>query len=458
MDCNDLIPEQALYRVAKEIVAHPEADLIFSDEDYIDAEGKRFGPSFKGNWNPALMLSRNAVGRLGAFRRSLVEKVGGFRPGFGLDHDLALRCARATSPAQIRHIARVLYHRRTTVAETISWEVGQRAIMEHVAECGARATVRYAGPQSYQVEYAVPSPPPLVSILLPSTCEARLIEPCLQSLLARTSYQNLEIFLLVNERCRPRAAELATKFASSRLRPLAYPDRPFNYSWVNNWGASQASGEFLCFLNDDTTIITPDWLERLVARASLAGVAAAGPMLLYPNEAIQHAGLILGLGGVADHACRGLPRGSYGYLDRGRLEQDVSCVTAACMVMRSAVFRELGGFDETLVVAFNDVDLCIRVRAAGWRMIWTPAVELYHHESASVGRYEFACTRRPIRQGIRAHARTVGSDPRRRSVLQSEPVDDPGISSGLSATNLTDATRHLASAQIIDKFDRICCR
>jgi O-antigen biosynthesis protein len=152
---------------------------------------------------------------------------------------------------------------------------------------------------------------------------------------------------------------------SKLVRRLVYEDRPFNYSWINNWGAGQATGEVFCFLNDDTEVITPDWLEQLVARVSLSRVAVAGPMLYYPDHTIQHAGVILGLGGVAGHACAGEPVGSRGYFGRGCLEQDVSCVTAACMMVRAEVFRELHGFDEIMPVAYNDVDFCIRIRRAG---------------------------------------------------------------------------------------------
>jgi hypothetical protein len=204
----------------------------------------------------------------------------------------------------------------------------------------------------------------------------------------------IEILLLVNERHRnaPGQLELFDRLsATQRVRVLAYPDRryrPFNYSAVNNWGAGQASGDLLCFLNDDTTVITPAWLERLATRASLPDVAAAGPMLFYPNDTIQHAGVILGLSGIAGHACHGQSRGNCGYFDRACLEQDVSCVTAACMMIRRSVFQDLGGFDEQLAVAFNDVDLCARIRARGWRILWTPTVELYHHESPSTGRHD----------------------------------------------------------------------
>ena len=172
-----------------------------------------------------------------------------------------------------------------------------------------------------------------------------------------------------------------------RVRVLTYPDRPFNFSWVNNWGVDQATGDILCLLNDDTEIITPSWLEKLVARVSLEGVGAVGPMMYFSNNTIQHAGVILGLSGVANNVFKFKPKGSSGYFGRACLEQDLSCVTAGCMAVRKEAYRSIGGMNEALAVAFNDVDFCIRLRAAGWRIIWTPTVELYHRESVSVGRH-----------------------------------------------------------------------
>jgi GT2 family glycosyltransferase len=264
-----------------------------------------------------------------------------------------------------------------------------------------------------------------VSILLPSRCEPRLIEPCLQSLLTRTTYAHYEVLLVVNERdlsAAGRVEALSCFVHSSRVRVLTYPDRPFNYSWVNNWAAGQASGEHLCFLNDDTTVITPNWLERLVARACQPGVAAAGPMLRYPDGRIQHAGVILGLGGVAGHACHGLPEGSCGYLDRACLEQDISCLTAACMVMRKDVFQNVGGFDVALPIAYNDVDLSLRLRKAGWRLLWTPTVELSHHESASAGRHDAPQRREEFKSAVALMRERWGA------VLDQDPFYNPNLS------------------------------
>jgi GT2 family glycosyltransferase len=399
IDPGDVLAEHALYWVAKEVLAYSDTQLIFSDEDKIGSDGTRFDPWFKSDWNPALMISCNAFGRLGVYDRTLVEKLGGFRVGFdgGEEYDLALRCARVTDSELIRHIPRVLYHRRSVKAATPEYakpeglETGRRAVMEHLAGLGISARVELSQGTGYRIRYEIPSSRPLVSVLIPTTARPALLGPCIESLLGRTGYDNFEVLILVSEaelRFSDRADLLKRVAQRPRVQLLAYPNRPFNYSWVSNWGAAQISGDVLCFLNDDTEVIRGDWLEHLVARVLLPGVAAAGPMLYYPNDTIQHAGVILGLGGVAGHACDQQPRGGCGYFGRACLEQDVSCVTAACMVIRSDVFKALHGFDEAMPIAYNDVDLCIRLRQRGWRIIWTPIAELYHHESASLGRHD----------------------------------------------------------------------
>ena len=402
MDADDILSEHALYWVAEEINAHPDVDLIFSDEDKIDSDGYRFDPLFKPEWNAALMLSQNVFSHLGVYRRSLIEKVGGFRMGFegSQDHDLVLRCSRETTQDRMRHIPRILYHWRAIESSTAAdsgvkpyaWDAGRRAIEEHLTHKRICAQVRRSliAACHYQVEYPVPHPQPRVSILIPTTGKTELLEPCLNSLFERTTYDNYEVLLLINEaqlRVPERAEYLAGIEKKPNVRVAVHDDRPFNYSWVNNWGASQSTGEILCLLNDDTEIITADWLEKLVARVLLDGVGAVGPMMYYPDDTIQHAGVILGIRGVAGHAFKGASRGSLGYFSRACVEQDLSCVTAGCMAVRADVFRAMGGFREEFEIAFNDVDFCIRLRAAGWRIIWTPTVELYHRESVSVGKH-----------------------------------------------------------------------
>ena len=396
LDADDLLSEDALYRVAVEIAADPALDLLFSDEDKIDPTGRRVSPTFKTDWNPALMLSQNAFSHLGVLRRSLVQQAGGFREGYegAQDHDLVLRCARLTDPARIRHIPRVLYHWREAEGSTAAGAAhkpyaevaGRKAVEEHLAALGLDATVEPAPNHWLQVQYKLADPPP-VSIIIPTTAGA-LFHRCIETVFANTDYQKFEVLVLVSERYASAlrsAPATARMIDDGRLTPVLYPDEPFNFSKVNNLGARQATGEVLCLLNDDIEATHPDWLARLVARATLPGVGAAGPLLLFPDGKVQHAGVGLGIGGVAAHLFNGRPKDYLGPGGRAVLEQDLSCVTAACLVTPRKVFQDIGGFDEALPGAFNDVDLCIRIREAGYRIIWTPAAELIHHESATFG-------------------------------------------------------------------------
>ena len=421
--------------VAVELNAHPDADLIYSDEDHVSAEGQRLTPYFKCDWNPTLILSQNYFNHLGVYRRSLVEDVGGFRIGFdgSQDHDLVLRCAEHTSPDRIRHIPFVLYHWRAITGSTAhsidskpyAWEAGSRAVSEHLKRCGIDAQTHRALGQFYGVDYPLPEPAPKVSIIVPTTAQLRLIKPCLTTLFQKTAYPDYEVLVAINEKhyaMRERREFLDAVFSAGPLRVLVYSDRPFNFAWVNNWASAQASGSVLCFMNDDVRVETAAWLESLVARVCLEGVGAVGPMMCYPDDTIQHGGVILGPGGVADHAHRHLARGQVGYFGRAGLDQDLSCVTAGCMVIRKEVFDAMGGFDERFEIAFNDVDLCIRLRQAGWRIMWTPAAMLYHYESASVGRHDSPERAEKFAEEARMMRDSWGS------ILDNDPFYNPNLS------------------------------
>ena len=415
LDADDLLSEDALFWVGREIAGHPDVDLLFSDEDKIRSDGKRFAPYFKSAWNPALMLSQNAFSHLGVFRRSLVQAVGGFREGFegSQDYDLVLRCAERTNPDRIRHIPRVLYHWRAlpnstasaASAKSYAWEAGRKAIAEHLRRLGVSAKVKPALQSYYQVEYDSPAPAPLVSVIVPTTLSGGVAALCLNSVLTRSSYDNFQLVLLAHSD-RVGEARRMGPFAKilkhPRVQVVEYEDQPFNFSRVCNLGARSSDGTMLCFLNDDVEVITQDWLERLAARASLEGVAAAGPMLYYPSNAIQHAGVILGVGGLADHAWKHWPHGHAGYFGRAVLEQDLTCVTAACMLVRREAFETVGGFDESLPIAFNDVDLCIKIRETGARIVWTSTVEMIHHESLTLGRHDAPARRDQFRRDVNA--------------------------------------------------------
>ena len=259
-------------------------------------------------------------------------------------------------------------------------------IEDHLRRRGIKGRVESAG-NFYQVIYQVPEPAPLVSIIVPTTLRNSITQRCLQSVLAKTRYKNFELLLLATETDlaagRAAFAELLGRRARARAH-LRGGERSTTPGSIIS-APREARGSLLCFLNDDVEVISEDWLDTLVARASLDGVGAVGPMLYYPSDQIQHAGVLLGVGGVADHAFRTAERGQAGYFSRATLEQDYSCVTAACMVVRRAVFEQIGGFDVDLPTAFNDVDFCIRLRRTGARIIWTPAAQLYHHESLTFG-------------------------------------------------------------------------
>jgi GT2 family glycosyltransferase len=401
LDHDDRLPAHALALVAAELSDHPDADIIYSDEDKIAADGRRYDPYFKPDWNYALLLSQNYVNHLSVLRRVLVEAAGGFRIGFdgAQDHELLLRCVERTSAARIRHIPHVLYHWRATAASTArsieakphAWDAGRRAIAGHLQRRGITGTAQRVCGCFYQVDYPLPSPPPRVSVLIPTTARLSLLQPCLVSLLRQTDYPDFEIVLAL-KRSDSLIAErrdfLASAAQEAPVRTLVYADRPFNFAWVNNWMAAQATGGVLVFLNDDVEVVTSDWLRKLVARVALEGVGAVGALLQYPDETIQHAGVVLGPGGVAAHAFRHAPHGGPSYFGRAALEQEYAAVTAGCMAIRRDVFQEAGGFDERLAIAFNDVDLCLRLRRAGLRILWTPSVTLRHRESASLGAHD----------------------------------------------------------------------
>ncbi|MFL6796341.1 MAG: glycosyltransferase [Xanthobacteraceae bacterium] len=397
MQPHDEVAEHAFYWIAKEIKTYPETDLIFSDEDRIDAEGRRHHAWFKSDWNPSLMLRTDAFANLGVYRRTLLEQVLSEcnAESVRVAHDLVLHCAARAADQHIRHIPRVLYHVGISPPENAgAVEVpapSQAALAHFLSQRGVAATTSPAQGRGWQIEYPFPSSRPRVSILVPTTGDLSLLRPCLNSLLVGTAYSAVEVLLLISERDRlrvDRAPYIQELSDHPDVKVLTYADRPFNYSWVNNWGVKQASGEVICFLNDDIEVISTDWLAQLVSRVWLSGVGVAGPLLLHHDDTIQHAGVILGLGGVAGHACSGEPEGASGYFGWASLERDVSCVTGACMVIRRSVFEALGGFDESLAVAYNDVDLCIRVRQGGWRIIWTPSARLWHRESASLGPHD----------------------------------------------------------------------
>ena len=394
LDHDDLLTEHALALGMLAGHEHPDAGAMYSDEDKIDDHGRRQLPYFKPDFDPLLLLGQNYLTHLLFLRRALVVAVGGYRLGLegSQDWDLILRVTERLDPAHIVHIPHVLYHWRIHDGSTASvvsakpyaQDAGQRAVTDHLARLGLEADVsRIMWSGHNRIKWALPVAPPLVSIIIP-TRDGALLSRCVDSVLAFTTYPHFEIVVLDN--------------GSQKLTTLNYlreneqhltvirDDRPFNFSALNNAAVKDTSGSVVCLLNDDTEVIAEGWLDEMVGHLLMPGVGAVGAKLLYSDGRIQHGGVIVGIGDVAGHAHRMSDRLAPGYCGRLLVAQNFSAVTGACMVVRRQAWDEVGGLDEQhLAVAFNDVDFGLRLRQAGWRVVWTPHASLYHHESVSRG-------------------------------------------------------------------------
>lgn len=395
MDHDDVLAEDALFWVAHALVQHPQARLIYSDEDKLDESGQRSGPYFKPDWNIDLFYSQNFFSHLGVYHADLMREVGGFRPGFegSQDYDLALRCIERVRPDQIHHIPRVLYHWRVHAQSTASSMeakpyaqlAGERALNEHLARKGIRGRIEYIG-FGYRAHYDLPSLRPLVSLIIPTRNAVQLVRQCINSILARTTYEEYEIILVDNGSDDPEALAYFQTLAQQPGFQVLRDDSEFNYSALNNKAVALARGEIIGLINNDIEVISADWLSEMVSIALQPGVGAVGAKLWYPNKTLQHGGVVLGVGGVASHAHKGYGEGQTGYFGRAALIQSFSAVTAACLLVSKKHYEAVGGLNETdLKVAFNDVDLCLRLLDLGLRNVWTPYAELFHHESATRG-------------------------------------------------------------------------
>ncbi|MEG3191115.1 glycosyltransferase family 2 protein [Lysobacter sp. D1-1-M9] len=432
LDHDDELAPDALFEVAKALVASPDARLVYSDEDKIDRSGRRFDPNFKPAWNPDLLRAQNYICHFAVFETALVRSLGGLRPGFegAQDHDLLLRCIEKLRADQIVHVPKVLYHWRAIPGSTAlgggqkryALEAGRRAVEEHLARTGVVATVEAMPSGYYKVVRAVASPQPTATIVIPTRDRRDLLEPCIRSIVDRTRYASYDIVVVDNGSADPDARDYLDQLQMQpRITVLDHP-APFNFSAVVNHGARHATGEVLCILNNDVEVISEGWLHEMVAQATRPDIGVVGAMLYYPDDTIQHAGVVLGIGGVAGHIHGRLHRGDGGYLGRAGITHNVAAVTAACMAVRRRVFDRVGGFDEGLPVAFNDVDFCIRVSQLGYFNLWTPHAELYHHESATRGLEDTPEKRARFASELEQMKRRWGG------VLQHDPAYNPNLS------------------------------
>jgi len=395
LDHDDELAPTALYFAALELNRRPDLQLLYSDEDKLDRRGRRCQPHFKSDWNPDLLTAQNYISHLAIYRTALAREVGGFRTGFegAQDHDLALRCTEKIDADQIAHLPRVLYHWRTSeqstaaglIAKPYALDAAARAVREHFARNGVAATVERHREIYLRVRYPAPDEAPLVSMVIPIRDRVELLRQLVAGIFAKTEYPNYELVIIDNESCEKATLDFLNELKRDPRVLVHRVPGPFNYSQLNNIGVEQARGSVISLMNNDLEVINRDWLTEMLSHAIRPDVGVVGARLWYPNGVLQHGGVILGFDGVASHI-HGGTREDDGYFSRQHLTQNLSAVTSACMLIRKDVYLEVNGFDEAnLAVAFSDVDFCLRLGRAGYRIVWTPHAEFVHHESASRG-------------------------------------------------------------------------
>lgn len=395
-DHDDLLAPDALYECAAALNEDRTIDALYTDEDKVDPEGKSyFQPHFKSDLNIDLLRSMNYICHLFVVKREILEQVGSLNPDYdgAQDYDFILRCAEKTK--NIKHIPKILYHWRAHPDSTAenpeskeyAFEAGARAIQAHYDRLGIRANVTqtdYSG--AYRTRYELQTQP-LVSVIIPNKDHTEDLDKCIRSIEAKSAYRNIEYIVVENNSEQPETFAYYKKLEqeNKKVRVVCWREKGFNFPAINNFGVSFAKGEYILLLNNDTEIIREDCIEELLGYCMRPDVGAVGARLYYEDGTIQHAGVVVGLGGVAGHAFVGFPHDAVGYFRRIIVAQDYSAVTAACMMVKKSVFEEVGGFNTDLAVAFNDIDLCLKIRQAGYLIVYNPYAELNHYESKSRG-------------------------------------------------------------------------
>ena len=394
LDHDDTLEPNALYEVARKICEDDRVDVVYTDEDKINSKGtKHLTPNMKPDFNLDLLRSNNYICHLFVVRRILMEKVGGFRKEFdgAQDYDFILRCTEEAE--KIAHVHKVLYHWRTHEKSTsdnpeskiYAFHAGRRAVESHLQRLGIQAEVEETCDLGYyRVKYPVTGSP-LVSILIPNKDQLQTLKKCLKSIWEKTEYTNYEILIIENNSTEKETFEFYKRIDGRHHVRVLYWDKEFNYSAINNFGAAQAKGEYLLLLNNDTEVISKGWMKELLSHCQRPEVGMVGAKLYFPDNTIQSAGTIIGMGGMADHAFVNMDRKKSGYMHRASIQVDMSGVTAACAMVKRSVYEEVHGLEENLTVAFNDVDLGLKIVTAGYLIVFDPYAELYHYESKSRG-------------------------------------------------------------------------
>lgn len=394
LDHDDLLAPNALFEIAKVLEKDESIDMVYTDEDKVTTDlSEHFQPHFKPDFNIDLLRSNNYICHFCLVRKEIVKKIGGFCKEFdgAQDHDFIFRCTEKAR--KVEHIPEILYHWRTHKSSTAdnpaskmyAFDAGKRAVEAHLTRMGTIGVVSHTPDLGfYRVKYPVQGKP-LVSIIIPNKDEKDTLQACMESLRSKTLYDNFEIIIIENNSTTKEIFDYYRELSKEENIRLLKWKKEFNYAAINNFGAKHAKGEYLLFLNNDVTAINSDWMEEMLGVCQRPEVGVVGVKLIYPDNTIQHAGCVIGIGGIAGHMFVDMPADRTGYLHKASIMQDMSAVTAACMMIEKAVFEKVGGFSEELAVAFNDVDLCLKVRREGHLVVYDPYAQLYHMESKTRG-------------------------------------------------------------------------
>ena len=420
LDHDDVLADYALYEIVYNLNKFPNAEFLYSDEDKIDENGNRYDAYFKPDFAPDTLRCQNYICHFSVFKKELLEKLGGFRENYdgAQDYDIFLRMSEITNPKNISHVPKILYHWRVhnestaklnSNAKNYAFEAGKKAIEDHLKRIGLDGEVSEGCIDGiYRIDYKVIGEPK-VSIVIPNKDGKDILEVCINSILEKTTYKNYEIVisennseteeiyeyyktLLNNEKIKianyntgkliTKEEECSLEFTNKNRRKV----KPgFNYSAVINYGVHNTTGEYIIQLNNDTELITENWLELMLGFCQRKDVGAVGVKLYFPDETIQHAGIIVGIGGIAGNRFKSIPKSGHGYFAKESMIENLSAVTAACMMTPKSIYEEVGWMDENLAVAFNDVDFCLKIREKGYLIVYNPFVEFWHYESKTRG-------------------------------------------------------------------------
>lgn len=396
LDHDDLLPKFSLYEIVKCINENPDVEFIYTDEDKFEKlGGKRYDPYFKSDFAPDTLRANNFICHFSVFKKELMDKLGGFRSKYdgAQDYDILLRMSEETN--KIVHIPKILYHWRVHslstaksggTAKPYAYEAGVKAIQDHIDRIGLKGTVEPGNTLgTYKINYEIIGNPK-VSILIPNKDYVSTLKVCLNSIKKLTTYENYEIIIIENNSEESQTFEYYKKIdGKDKIKVVYFPEKEFNYSKIINFGVQNSTGEYIIQLNNDTELLTPNWLQEMLGFAQREDVGAVGVELFYPDNTIQHAGIIIGIGGVAGHVFKNIPKGMHGYFSKDAMIQNLSAVTAACIMTPREVYDEVGFMDESFKVAFNDVDFCLKIRETGKLIVYNPYVQFTHYESKSRG-------------------------------------------------------------------------